>query len=103
MTSCISAIGIANPANKFKQGRIYQFMADASGLDVNNRARLKSIYDNSGIESRYSVIPDFGTDTADEYEFFSPSATLEPFISTAQRMALYQREAANIAGQAVKN
>jgi len=103
MISCISAIGIANPANKFKQGRIYQFMADASGLDVNNRARLKSIYDNSGIQSRYSVIPDFGADDTGDYEFFSPSATLEPFISTAQRMALYQREAAGIAVKAVKD
>lgn len=103
MISCISAIGIANPANKFKQGRIYQFMADASGLDDNNRGRLKSIYDNSGIQSRYSVIPDFGVDAAEDYEFFSPSATLEPFVSTAQRMALYQREAATIAEQAVKN
>ncbi|GAB3924672.1 type III polyketide synthase [Mucilaginibacter myungsuensis] len=78
-------------------------MADASGLDVNNRARLKSIYDHSGIETRYSVIPDFGTDEMDEYEFFSPSATLEPFIDTAGRMAIYQKEAANIAADAVKD
>lgn len=103
MSSCISAIGIATPANRFNQGRIYQFMANASGLDATNRARLKGIYDHSGIEHRYSVITDFGKDNSDEFSFFSPSADLEPFITTQQRMQLYQREAVNIAERAVRN
>jgi predicted naringenin-chalcone synthase len=103
MSSSISAIGIANPPHRFNQQRIYQFMADASGLDTNNRARLKSIYDHSGINYRYSVIPDFGADSPDDFEFFLPSATLEPFITTAQRMALYQREAINIAEKAARD
>jgi predicted naringenin-chalcone synthase len=103
MSSCISAIGIANPAHKFKQQSIYRFMADASGLDIDNRARLKSIYDHSGIEYRYSVIPDFGADNPDDFQFFPPSASLEPFITTSARMALYQREAVNVALQAVHN
>jgi predicted naringenin-chalcone synthase len=103
MSSCISAIGIANPVNKFNQQRIYQFMADASGLDVNNRARLKSIYDHSGIEYRYSVIPDFGADEPGDSTFFAPAKTLEPFVSTAQRMILYQKEAINVAQKAAQN
>ncbi|GAB3911038.1 type III polyketide synthase [Mucilaginibacter boryungensis] len=103
MSSCISAIGIANPANKFKQQRIYRFMADASGLDENNRDRLKSIYDNSGIDYRYSVIPDFGVDTPEEHTFFAANATLEPFVTTQSRMALYQKEAVNIAEAAIRN
>ncbi|MES2276959.1 MAG: type III polyketide synthase [Bacteroidota bacterium] len=103
MSSCISAIGIANPANRFKQDRIYRFMADASGLDVNNRARLKSIYDHSGIQYRYSVIPDFGADNPADYTFFAKHKSLEPFISTQNRMVLYQKEAVNLAEKAVKN
>src|SRR5471030_354163 len=103
MSSCISAIGIANPANKFKQQSIYRFMANAAGLDESNSGRLKGIYDHSGIEYRYSVIPDFGMDNPDDFQFFPPSANLEPFISTQARMALYQREAVNIAADAVKN
>src|SRR5476651_336963 len=103
MSSCISAIGIANPANKFKQQSIYRFMANAAGLDESNRGRLKGIYDHSGIEYRYSVIPDFGMDNPDDFQFFPPSTTLEPFITTEARMALYQREAANVAEAAVKN
>lgn len=103
MSSCISAIGIANPANKFTQNHIYQFMAAASGLDATNRARLKSIYDHSGIEHRYSVISDFGEANPEEYRFFSPSANLEPFIGTRQRMQVYQQEAVNIGEKAVHN
>jgi predicted naringenin-chalcone synthase len=103
MSSCISAIGIANPANKFKQQRIYRFMADASGLDENNRGRLKSIYDNSGIDYRYSVIPDFGVDGPEDHTFFAATPTLEPFVTTQSRMALYQKEAINVAEAAVKN
>jgi predicted naringenin-chalcone synthase len=103
MSSCISAIGIANPANKFKQQRIYRFMADASGLDENNRGRLKSIYDNSGIDYRYSVIPDFGADNPEDHIFFAATPTLEPFVTTQTRMALYQKEAINVAEAAVNN
>lgn len=103
MSSCISAIGIANPANRFTQNSIYHFMAGASGLDETNRARLKGIYDHSGIEHRYSVLADFGKATPVEYEFFSPSGNLEPFIGTRQRMQLYQREAVNIGEQAARD
>jgi hypothetical protein len=60
MSSCISAIGIANPVYQFKQSRIYQFMADASGLDINNRARLKSIYDHSGLNTAIPSFPILG-------------------------------------------
>ena len=103
MSSCISAIGIANPANKFKQQSIYHFMANASGLDNNNRARLKTIYDHSGIEYRYSSIPDFGPGEPDDYQFFSRTTDLEPFISTEARMALYQTEAVRVAEAAVRH
>lgn len=103
MSSCISAIGIANPANRFKQSTIYRFMADASGLNPNNLARLKSIYDHSGIEYRYSVIPDFGADSTEEHTFFAKTADLEPFVSTQNRMVLYQKEAITIAEKAAKN
>lgn len=103
MSTCISAIGIANPAHRFKQNKIYQFMAGASGLDVNNRARLKGIYDNSGIEYRYSVIPDYGTDRPEDHIFFAKSANLEPFVSTQQRMAVYQQEAVKVAADAARN
>ncbi|WP_158828870.1 type III polyketide synthase [Mucilaginibacter lacusdianchii] len=102
MGSCISAIGIANPQNKVTQQDAYQFMVDAFGLNPDHAARLKSIYDNSGIDSRYSVVSDFGSDRAD-YTFFEPTVDLEPFVTTEKRMKVYQENAIQIALQAAHN
>ncbi|MBS7566206.1 type III polyketide synthase [Mucilaginibacter sp. Bleaf8] len=102
MGSCISAIGIANPPNKVSQQDAYHFMVQAFGLNTDHAARLKSIYDNSAIENRYSVIEDFGADRAD-YTFFEPTADLEPFVTTEKRMQAYQTHAIQIALQATRN
>ncbi|SEO08336.1 type III polyketide synthase [Mucilaginibacter sp. OK283] len=103
MESCISAIGIANPHNRIAQQDIYHFMVNAFGLDATNAARLKSIYDNSGIDYRYSVIPDFGESDPSNYTFFDPSGSFNPFPDTRKRLKLYQDEAIAIAINAVKN
>ncbi|RKR80657.1 putative naringenin-chalcone synthase [Mucilaginibacter gracilis] len=102
MGSCISAIGTANPKNKIPQQTIYHFMANAFGLDNINAARLKHIYEGSGIDNRYSVIPDFAFSDTAEYTFFGNSANLEPFPTTQQRLKLYQQCAIDIATQAAR-
>lgn len=103
MASCISAIGVANPVNRIPQQDIYHFMVNAFGLDATNAARLKTIYDNSGIGHRYSVIPDFGKADHTAYTFFNATADLEPFPDTAQRLQFYATEATAIAVNAVQN
>lgn len=103
MNSCISAIGTANPEYRIPQEQILGFMANAFALDETNRARLKSLYDHSGIDYRYSVIPDFGEIDPDRFSFFAPSSDLEPFITTEKRLQLYQQKAATIALKAVHN
>ncbi|GAA3981478.1 type III polyketide synthase [Mucilaginibacter dorajii] len=103
MESCISAIGIANPHNRIAQQDIYHFMVDAFGLDKTNAARLKTIYDNSGIDHRYSVIPDFGESDPSQYTFFDPSGSFDPFPDTQKRLKLYENEAIAIAVNAVNN
>jgi len=102
MGSCISAIGTANPQYKIPQQTIYHFMAKAFGLDANNAARLKQIYDGSGIDYRYSVIPDFAFADAADNTFFGKSANLEPFPTTQNRLQLYQQTAVEIAAQAAQ-
>jgi predicted naringenin-chalcone synthase len=97
MDSCISAIGIANPDNRIAQGDIYYFMVNAFGLSATHASRLKSIYDHSGIDYRYSVIPDFGTTDPSQYTFFEQTADLEPFPDTQKRLKLYEKEAISIA------
>jgi predicted naringenin-chalcone synthase len=103
MDSCISAIGIANPDNRIAQGDIYHFMVNAFGLDATNAARLKTIYDHSGIDYRYSVIPDFATSDPSQYTFFEQTTDLEPFPGTQKRLKFYEQEAIAIAIKAVTN
>jgi predicted naringenin-chalcone synthase len=102
MGSCISAIGIANPGNKVTQQDAYHFMVDAFNLSSDHALRLKSIYENSGIEHRYSVVDDFGANRAD-YTFFEPTPDLEPFVTTEKRMQVYQQKAIGVALTAVHN
>ncbi len=102
MSSCISAIGTANPKYRIPQDEIYHFMVSAFDLDKNNASRLKLIYDNSGIEYRYSVLPDFAKGDDQERLFFNNTAETNYFPGTAERMQLYQSEAAGIAAEAAK-
>ena len=103
MSSCISAIGTANPKNRIPQNDIYNFMVKASGLNANNASRLKRIYDHSGIEFRHSVIADFGETESHKNTFFGQAGDLESFPSTRQRMELYQNSAAELGFEAVKD
>lgn len=103
MSSCISAIGTANPEYKIKQELILNFMVKAFNLDENNALRLKKIYDHSGIEHRYSVVPDFGNDDFGNDIFFSKNDGFDPFPSTVQRLRLYQEKAINVAVNAVRD
>lgn len=103
MSSCISAIGTANPKYRIPQNDIYRFMVRAFDLDTNNQARLKNIYDHSGIEHRYSVIPDFGEVKSKNYSFFKDTPDFEPFPGTRERLRLYQDTAGDIAVEAAKN
>lgn len=102
MGSCISAIGTANPEHKILQKDIFRFMANAFALNDTNTARLKSIYDHAGINCRYSVIPDFGFADSENFSFFEQNSALEPFISTQQRMQIYQQKAVLVAADAVR-
>lgn len=102
MSSCISAIGIANPNNKVTQQSSYELMVDVFGLPEDQAQRLKSLYDHSGIEHRYTAIDDFATDRAN-YTFFAPTPDLEPFVATDKRMQLYQEKGIQIALKAVQN
>lgn len=102
MSSCITAIGTANPKYRISQNDIYHFMAEAFGLDKNNASRLKLIYDNSGIDYRYSVLPDFGKEYNDGL-LFRKSENDNSFPGTAKRMEQYQQEAAGLAVSAAKN
>jgi predicted naringenin-chalcone synthase len=103
MSSCISAIGTANPKYRIPQNDIYQFMVKAFRLNDTNASRLKQIYDHSGIEYRYSVIPDFGETESNRNTFFGKTDDFEPLPGTRERLSLYQNAAADLASEAVND
>lgn len=103
MSSCISAIGTANPKYRIPQNDIYHFMVKAFRLNDTNASRLKRIYDHSGIEHRYSVIPDFGEKESNNNTFFGKTDDFEPFPGTRERLSLYQGTAADLASEAVND
>ncbi len=77
-------------------------MAEAFELDNNNASRLKVIYDNSGIDYRFSVLPDFDRKTNDGRLLFHSSKEENSFPGTGRRMDHYQQNAAGLALEAAK-
>jgi predicted naringenin-chalcone synthase len=102
MPSYLGAIGTANPVHRIAQPQIAEFMAGALGFGGADTRKLRALYRVSGIEHRYSVLPDYGRSNGD-YTFFPNTPDLEPFPTVGQRMAVYRREALPLAVEAVRN
>jgi predicted naringenin-chalcone synthase len=100
--SKIVSIGTAVPQYRHQQQDILDFMQRVFALDEVNRRKLKFLYRQSGIETRYSVIPDYSLPAA-EWQFYNPSENLEPFPKLEQRMDWYRKNAATLSMNAVKN
>lgn len=90
MTSNITAIATANPDNKISQQQALDFMVKINGLSGEEAHQLKLLYRASGIESRFSVLPDFASNQSNT---FFPNNSAAPFPSTSDRMNIYKEEA----------
>lgn len=96
--SKIVSIGTANPRYCHRQDDILQFMLDATNPDEKSRKLLPLLYKRSGINTRYSVFPDFSLSRGN-WHFFGNncvSPTLE------QRMKLFNEEVVNLSETAIK-
>ena len=91
--SYITSIGTANPPHKFTQSQIADFMIRAMNLSTEEADRLKLLYRASGIESRYSVLSDYGSD---HFNFYPNSDNFEPFPTTRDRVELFRKESVGI-------
>lgn len=98
----ITAIGTANPAFKHQQTEILAFMLEALPLDEKQSRLLSLLYHRCGINTRYSVIPDYGLEKKD-FTFYAQSSDLSPFPSIEQRMKLFETNALNLSVEAIKN
>jgi prepilin-type processing-associated H-X9-DG protein len=99
--SFITAIGTANPPNKVSQPALADFMVRAMQLAEDDARKLKAIFRASGIETRHSVIDDYGK--KEGFEFYSNTHDLEPFPSTRRRLELFREKAVALSVAAVTN
>ena len=98
--SKIISIGTAVPAHKHKQEDILDFMQRVYALNEIDKRKLKFLYLQGGIDTRYSVMPDYSLPAA-QWQFYSPSENLEPFPKLELRMKWFQQEAAPLSLQAI--
>jgi predicted naringenin-chalcone synthase len=98
--SKIISIGTAVPAYHHRQEDILPFMQRIYGWDSQANRKLKFLYHQSGIESRYSVIPDY-TRPIGEWTFYPPTENLEPFPSLEKRMEIFRHCAGPLSIQAI--
>lgn len=96
--SYITAIGTATPSNKFSQSAIADFMVKAMQLDEDDAWKLRVLYKATGIESRYSVLADYGKSGG--YEFYANSIDLHPMPSTRHRLEFFRKHAVQLSRDA---
>ncbi len=89
--SYITAVGTANPGNRFSQSVIADFMLRAMKLGNGDERKLKTIFRSSGIEFRHSVLDDYGRVSG--FTFYPDNDDLEPFPGTEKRLQLFRRHA----------
>jgi predicted naringenin-chalcone synthase len=100
--SKIVSIGKALPAFKHQQENILQFMLNIYALDAAEKRKISFLYHQSAIKHRYSVIPDYSKSIT-EWRFYPQSENLEPFPSLEQRMIWFNKFAAPLSVDAIRN
>ena len=96
----IISIARALPEYCHKQSDIFYFMKDIYGLSADDTRKLKFLYDHSGIETRYSVVGDYGADV--KQRNFIPSEKAADFPDLDQRMAVFDKEALTLSVKAIQ-
>lgn len=90
--SKIVSIATDVPAYKHEQTAICSFADGIYSTDPIESRKLKFLYSHSGINTRYSVIPDYSLAAADRH-FYAKTDDLEPFPDLEKRMKWYAANA----------
>jgi alpha-pyrone synthase len=101
MKSFITAIGTANPSYCIPGKQAAEWMAASLDMNARERKALDSLYELSGINTRYTVIADY-TKQASEFDFFKGPGKPGPPPGVQQRMELYKKEALPLALKSIK-
>ena len=99
--SKIVSISTAVPSFKHRQKDILGFMQNVYAMSEMEKRKLRFLYHQSAIETRYSVLPDYSL-SAGEWQFYPASENLEPFPDLELRMKWYNKTAPLLSVNAVK-
>ena len=100
--SRIISIGTALPQYRHRQQDILGFMLNAYQPEAEDRRKISLLYERSGIDSRYAVIPDYSV-PLHERVFYPKTLDMEPFPGLDQRMELYNTHATKLSIEAINN
>lgn len=76
-------------------------MQKVYALNEVEKRKLKFLYHQSGIESRFSVIPDYSLNP-DKWLFYPPTENLDPFPNLELRMKWYEKTAPDLSIVAIE-
>ena len=98
--SKIVSIATALPSFQHQQKDILHFMQHVYAMNEAEKRKLKFLYHQSAIETRYSVLPDYSLN-ANEWEFYPATENLEPFPGLELRMKWYNKTAPALSVKAI--
>lgn len=90
------------PVYRHYQQDIQHFMRQVFAMNEKEYRKLNYLYQQSGIDTRHSVIPDYSRQIQD-WKFYPQSENLEPFPTLEQRMAWFNKYAAPISIDAMRD
>ncbi|NJK80274.1 MAG: type III polyketide synthase [Chloroflexaceae bacterium] len=98
--AALLALGTATPRYQVEQAAVGEWTACSFGDSATTQRWLKRLYQSTGIETRYSCLPDALLPPDDAR--FAPGHDLADAPTTAERMAIYERESVVIGAEAAR-
>jgi predicted naringenin-chalcone synthase len=99
--SKIVSIATAVPQYEHEQENILAFMQNVYAMNEADKRKMKFLYHQSGINTRYSVLPDYGL-SANDWVFYPATENLEPFPNLELRMKWFNKSAPKLSVDAIE-
>ncbi len=100
--SKIVSIATGTPRFKHEQVNLQRFAEKVYCNNETESRKLRSLYRHSGIQTRYSILPDYSITNNDRI-FFPPTDDLEPFPGIEQRMKTFNENAAELSADTISD
>jgi predicted naringenin-chalcone synthase len=99
--SKIISIATEVPGYKHEQEHILKFMQNVYAMNEQDKRKMKFLYRQSAIKTRYSVLPDYSLQ-ANDWVFYPASENLDPFPNLELRMKWFNDTAPLLSINAIK-